>query len=49
MMFLATMEMIAQSQTHVKTVNVTESVLHAIIIVNSATAVVVVYILGMGT
>ena len=46
MMFFATMEMIAQGQIHVKTVNVTEPALHAIMIVNRAMAAVVVCTLG---
>ena len=41
-MFLATTEMIAQGLIHVKTVNVTGSVLHAIMIVNRAMAAAVV-------
>ena len=45
-MFLATTEMIAQGLIHVKTVNVTGSVLHAIMIVNRAMAAAVVCILG---
>ena len=46
MMFFATMEMIAQGLIHVKTVNVTGSVLHAMMIVNRAMAAVAVYTLG---
>jgi hypothetical protein len=41
MMFHAMIKMIAQSQTHVKMVNVTGSVLHAIKIVNPAMALIV--------
>ena len=45
-MFLATMDMIAQDLIHAKTVNVTGSVLHAIMIVNRAMAAAVVCTLG---
>ena len=48
MALLATMEMIARSQTHVKTVNVTGLVLDAITIVSPAMAVIAVCILVMG-
>ena len=47
MVFLAMMEMIAQSQTHVKTANVMGKVSHAIMIVSPVMAVIAVCILVM--
>ena len=47
MMVLAMIETAAQSQTHVSKVNVKESVLHAILIANSAMEVAAVCILVM--